>query len=138
MKLRRLRRFILITGTTLCVLFTAAFVVSAWWSIGTSTKGGSFVFAQAGTLVIGCDHTPRAPFLMLQRHNEGLSFWLLCRKWEANLFIPLAYVFLTIAIPTLLVWRFVPKSVKSGYCRCGYNLTGNVSGRCSECGRKVG
>ena len=26
-----------------------------------------------------------------------------------------------------------------GHCQnCGYNLTGNVSGRCSECGRAIG
>jgi hypothetical protein len=25
--------------------------------------------------------------------------------------------------------------VRPGHCRCGYDLTGNVSGRCPECGR---
>jgi hypothetical protein len=31
---RRRRTFILWTGTTLCVLIAAAFVVSPWWQIG--------------------------------------------------------------------------------------------------------
>ena len=48
--------------------------------------------------------------------------------------IPLLWPCLIIAIPTgMLFWRDCrpPK----GHCQnCGYNLTGNVSGRCPECG----
>jgi hypothetical protein len=138
MKLKRLRKFILITGTTLCVMIAAAFVVSGWWLIGTNTQGDFVVLAQSGRLVIGFDDTPEPPSLMLQRHNDGLNFWLRCHKWEAFLFIPLAYVLMAIAIPTLLVWRFGRKPIKPGHCRCGYDLTGNESGRCSECGWAVG
>ena len=25
--------------------------------------------------------------------------------------------------------------IKAGHCRCGYDLTGNVSGKCPECGQ---
>ena len=46
-------------------------------------------------------------------------------------------LFLFVAIPTLLVWRFGPKPVKPGHCRCGYDLTGNTSGVCPECGTKA-
>ncbi len=49
-------------------------------------------------------------------------------------------------IPILLVvifWTmerigFLPQRHAAGACRnCGYNLTGNVSGRCPECGRSI-
>ena len=49
----------------------------------------------------------------------------------------LAWVFASVAVPTLLVWRLGRKHVEPGHCRCGYDLTGNVSGKCPECGRRV-
>jgi hypothetical protein len=51
--------------------------------------------------------------------------------------VPLGPVVLILAVATaLLFWtdRRPPK----GHCRkCGYNLTGNVSGVCSECGQVI-
>ena len=43
-------------------------------------------------------------------------------------------IFLAVAIPTLLVWRFVPKFPRGNCQRCGYNLTGLTEARCPECG----
>ncbi len=51
--------------------------------------------------------------------------------------LPLYILFLTVAIPTLLVWRFSPKPAKPGHCKCGYDFTGNTSGACPECGVEV-
>ena len=69
---------------------------------------------------------------------EGLSRW---NDWGGELWVylevPLYALFAAVAIPTLLVWRFWPKPVKPGHCRCGYNLTGNTSGVCPECGVEV-
>jgi hypothetical protein len=39
-----------------------------------------------------------------------------------------------LAIPTAYLWHR-DRRPRAGHCqRCGYDLTGNVSGRCSECG----
>lgn len=39
---------------------------------------------------------------------------------------------------TLIMWRPDRPRFPSGHCqRCGYDLTGNVSGRCPECGTRI-
>ena len=56
-----------------------------------------------------------------------------------NVVMPLWLPLAVLSVPTFIVWwrgrraRTVP-----GYCiECGYDLTGNVSGKCSECGAVV-
>ena len=57
----------------------------------------------------------------------ALAIWFL-------LFMPVAFL---VGIPILLLWP-KPKPIPHGHCRnCGYNLTGNVSGICPECGERI-
>lgn len=49
--------------------------------------------------------------------------------------IPLAVL---LAIPVAILWRLDRPKVPPGHCTtCGYNLTGNESGRCPECGDPI-
>jgi hypothetical protein len=50
--------------------------------------------------------------------------------------LPLWLPFVVVAIPTVfLFWRDRRRLYPPGHCQtCGYNLTGNVSGVCPECG----
>ena len=53
---------------------------------------------------------------------------------RTSFWFPLYAVFAAVAVPTLLVWRLLPKFPR-GHCRrCGYNLTGLTEARCPECG----
>ena len=51
---------------------------------------------------------------------------------------PLWFPFLIFFIPSLMLYRR-SRAHPPGHCKtCGYNLTGNVSGVCPECGVKIG
>jgi hypothetical protein len=51
-----------------------------------------------------------------------------------NVWLPLWCPLLVLALPTAWLWRG-DRVLGPGHCRqCGYDLTGNVTGRCPECG----
>jgi hypothetical protein len=57
-------------------------------------------------------------------------------RWYADL--PFWGLFVFAAFPTTLLWWFDRRRFPPGHCQnCGYNLTGNVSGICPECGTPV-
>ena len=119
---RRWRTIMLMTGTTLCAMIAAAFVVSAWWRpFWVTFPRGDVVGVYSGALEF--------------RRVDG--WFQMGGTWTRGVILPLIYPFAAIAVPTLLVWWFGPKPPKPGHCPCGYNLTGNVSGRCPECGEAV-
>ena len=141
----------------MCVLIAAAFIASGWWLLGVQvpTQYGPEMNAYCGAFYIFFAHQWE-PVLRVESHvrprpswhrwNEGRSGRGFLDTWRARLMfsdgrpyleIPLYALFLAVAIPTLLVWRFWPKPVKPGHCRCGYDLTGNTSGVCPECGVEV-
>ncbi|MBN1489161.1 MAG: hypothetical protein JXA69_04520 [Phycisphaerae bacterium] len=52
--------------------------------------------------------------------------------------VPYWILFLLVAIPTAVLWWRGRRCIPSDCCRqCGYNLTGNVSGVCPECGEQI-
>ena len=47
-------------------------------------------------------------------------------------------VAMLVAIVQFIVGLFINRGVvRDGYCICGYDLTGNASGVCPECGRSI-
>ncbi len=136
--IRRLRTLILITGMTLSVLIAAAFVVSAWRYVvlQVPTSYGPWVSLLGGSLTVILNNQ-MADLANIVPIKPNLVLW---NKWYAGariVVLPLYALFLAVAIPTLLVWRFGHKRVKPGHCACGYDLRGNVSGVCPECGRET-
>lgn len=59
-------------------------------------------------------------------------------KSSASSFISIWPLVIALVIPTALLWLFVPRQYPAGHCQnCGYNLTGNTSGVCPECGAQM-
>ena len=55
----------------------------------------------------------------------------------ADIEIPSLGALVAIVIPTALIWWLDRRRPAPGNCRCGYDLTGNTSGRCPECGANL-
>ena len=72
----------------------------------------------------------------LWSHEFDLSwgaFRLVSHSYTNQVAFPIWLPGLIVAVPTLLVWRLVPKFPR-GHCRrCEYNLTGLTEARCPEC-----
>jgi hypothetical protein len=76
--------------------------------------------------------------------NNGAMVWPPPHeRWkhpEPVAFIPYGGVLYLFSLPSVLwlVTRFIFRRRQPGLCRrCGYNLTGNTSGVCPECGTPV-
>jgi hypothetical protein len=63
--------------------------------------------------------------------ERGVDLW----PEEGNTAAPLWMPLLMVAVPTTILWWRDRRRTPPGHCRrCGYNLTGNTSGTCPECG----
>jgi hypothetical protein len=52
-----------------------------------------------------------------------------------SIVVPVWLISAVMTLPWLAVWMRAVQRIQAGSCRsCGYDLTGNVSGRCPECG----
>ncbi|MBN1858452.1 hypothetical protein JW848_04525 [Candidatus Bipolaricaulota bacterium] len=64
--------------------------------------------------------------------------WLQVNGFYIGLVLPLWIPFVIAVIPTGVLWYLDRRRIPPGYCRkCGYDLTGNVSGVCPECGEHI-
>ena len=70
--------------------------------------------------------------------NAGPMIWwpaIALRRFYLQ--IPLWMPLLLIASVTAWLWRLDRPPPPPGHCPCGYDLTGNESGTCPECGKRV-
>jgi len=151
MKRRRWRRRLRWIGTTLCALILITWGVSAgamvarnqWFGdtyIKTGTAHGFVVCQWHRSTKDSLSTHPNTGWDMHRCPNE-LDFGFempyieilgLDRGWLA---LPCWLLLLIFGIPTGLLWTFRERDLPPNACEhCGYDLTGNVSGRCPECG----
>jgi len=124
---------------------TVVHFASFHWSIGYVSRGGTlaFVLCPAGLIVGRYTFGPRdeGDVVMPSRWIWGPQTTVV-RWWPEFGFddtsvggnLPL-WPFILLAIPIIAVRFYRDRRVPPGHCpNCRYNLTGNTSGLCPECG----
>lgn len=159
---RRPSRLLRITkraGVAVCILIAIVWLASGWWHgvyfyppgtvIGVDAGGWFYVddYANFSTLhnyyagaIVGTDSGRNRAKLALGSHN---SYWYWAAPWPFDendnwMWLPCWTSFLFVAFPTAVLFWLGRRRIPLGHCRkCGYDLRGNESGVCPECGAAV-
>ena len=119
--------FILWTSRFYVDVTNAAFFIS-WGPVATPGTNAVFPRLAPDYLHVHGPQIKGTAFVMPSYRNGG----------DNEVGIPYWLCFLLTAIPTAWLWHRDRRRVRPGCClRCGYDLTGNLSGVCPECGEKT-
>jgi hypothetical protein len=147
----RLRRLLKWGGLAICLLLAAAWAVSVPFDVVYRSKGYYVVVELvAGQACV--THWPVNPrpgqgrkVLEVQKRPTWQCDWH--SAWGTGksgafsyswMNIPLGMPLLLVGIPTMLVFWRDRRRIPPGHCQaCGYDLTGNTSGVCPECGVQI-
>ena len=123
-------------------------VVHVWWEDRARAQQQQRAASQAG---LRWERPADFPLVHVSRIKDAPKlYWIIptyraagsqaqqgITRPQGHLWIPLWLLFVLIGIPTGLLW-WRDRRIPSSHCQnCGYDLTGNVSGRCPECGTAV-
>ena len=151
---RRFAHSIRWLGLVICATILTLWLLSAWFELALSYREYYVVFVYGGLVDFQWDsyvdrpsgffrHLAGFPRAHMWRHERGVQFFAAAvpevlahptsNGSRLTIHVPSYLLFLVAALGTVLVWRIRP--IQPGHCQyCGYNLTGNVNGRCPECG----
>ena len=97
------------------------------WGLVSFESGGFAVYSTGGSI-------PATGWTGIQRSRWATIWWI-----DVPAMIPLMAAWVpafAAAVPTALLWT--KRKPRPGHCKkCGYDLTGNVSGICPECGTEL-
>ncbi|MCL4196643.1 MAG: hypothetical protein KJZ69_04055 [Phycisphaerales bacterium] len=145
---KRLRSTIKWGGTVLTVLLLAVWLGSAWWQVPLRQGGGrGAIGLGAGQLLATWPMRGPAPSRGMyveafELRIGGFSWWFASRHLPVVVKgstlhlvgVPLWSLALATGLPSAWLW-FRDRRRAPGLCvHCGYDLRGNASGVCPECG----
>ena len=143
----RKRRILKWAGLAACGLIVFAFGLSRFWSIG--LRWGHYYGAIDAhavefryTEMLGIDRLRWT--IRRNMFAKRIQWWPSSNQFSPRTIarttiyqIPFWMPLALIGIPTILAWRR-DRRIPPGHCRkCRYDLTGNESGVCPECGKAV-
>lgn len=142
-KPRRMRRILKWTGMGICILIVAGWAVSAFWIVGYASDrwcaglGDGFVSLGYYGGSVGY-----VEGWLTDEASEGLGFsWPTLERFAGGgpaASIPFWLLFLVMTVATVTLFYLDRRCIPTGCCKkCGYNLKGNASGICPECGTKT-
>ena len=145
---KRLRSTIKWGGAVLTVLLLVVWVGSAWWWCNFIPRSVSYAMAiERGTLAVEwVTPAPTLPDRYLGWHTGWsrpfrLMWWFRLESGTVvrggtatEVVVPLWFGAFSFGLPTIILW-FGDRRRAPGLCiKCGYDLRGNASGVCPECG----
>jgi len=138
----RKRRLLKWVGLLTCALLSLAIILTRWGNIAW-TSGNHWGFFQWGAVAFGYHNRvddfrwdiewniSSGPLFLWFEYQPGTPTTASC--FIIPLWLPLAMI----GFPTILAWRR-ERPLPPDHCqKCGYDLTGNVSGVCPECGEDI-
>lgn len=143
----RVRRFFKWTGVGVCASILVVWHSGLEIAIPVGPRGYMITMANFGLVGVQ-DHRDReVPFFEVRKYSQHPHMQNADLTWphvfvggshnKKELAVPFWIAFVTVAIPTAWLWHHGRRRVLPGHCaRCGYDLTGNTSGTCSECGER--
>ena len=128
-------------GLVGCVALAVAWRVTAFGFTLFQVGHLRFGFARGGVLAYGPVDTSRLG-VSVSGWMPGPDLAFLPERGFTSLgtpryFVPMWIPFLALAIPTYILWRRDRRKPEGCCQQCGYDLTGNESGVCPECGTKI-
>ena len=129
-------------GPILLLLIALAWTISLRWRVTylgkpSSTQTGFTMLTGGCLLLFPTALSPNPGGWHFVRHPES-PHWFEFHRGPVIFILPLWIPFVLIAVPMVLVWWLDRRRIPPGHCqRCRYDLTGNTSGTCPECGTAV-
>ena len=130
-------------GLGICTVIAIVWIASGWGYAGYSNQYQILAVVSGGLSYFAAPNPQFAPYMFRSGLLPGspVPHWLWSPEYSylvgaKEVFVPCWIPFVIVALPTaLLFWRDHTRRIPPGHCRCGYDLTGNTSGRCPECGK---
>ena len=152
-----IRRILKWAGVGVCVVMMIGWVFTGYWRISffadhwvVSTEFGAISlyrrlpsrsswYLQVRGWQTGPIHQRWRHFILFElRLPNRVLIWNRGRPFAEKTYIPFWLPLMPISLFTLGLFWLDRRRIPPGHCQeCGYNLTGNVSGVCPECGAKI-
>lgn len=149
----RVRWVLMWAGTATCVALVLLFGVTLVWNF-VEISSGTWRARVSKCQVLVLVASKRGGISFPDRFEIGRRFESVADLWDSwtnepvrwwprndpSLYVrfvsvPIWIPFVVCLLPTAILWWCDRRRIRPGGCsKCGYDLTGNVSGRCPECG----